>query len=333
MYRAQVNDLEDDDDSTLRSLRNSYKNAQTNYETALENYNLVTGDSWEDTQASVDNSLKSAELSLQQSSNELDKYKVYAPISGVIESRNVEEYEMASTTAAAFTISNKNDMSVTFNATSDAATALSIGDSITVTKGGNDYTAIITSIDSKADESSGLFPIEAQIQDNDGTLLSGVTVKVTAATQKAENAVLVPIDDVYYEDGQAYVFTYSGGKAHRTDFETGMSNSETIVAVSGLTTDDYIITTWHPDLKDGADVVLAEGQEDPDAGSTTDAAQTDEATAEASDTTAGTDEATAEASDTAAETAESTQSAAAADDAGSLSESSESINEASPSEG
>lgn len=96
----------------------------------------------------------------------------------------MNEHENASTQTAAFTISNKNQMSVTFNATADAATALSIGDEVTVQKSGNDYTAIITSIDSKADEGTGLFPVEAQIQDDGGALLSGVTVKVSAATQK-----------------------------------------------------------------------------------------------------------------------------------------------------
>ncbi|WP_306574505.1 efflux RND transporter periplasmic adaptor subunit, partial [Anaerotruncus massiliensis (ex Togo et al. 2019)] len=263
--RSTVNDLENDDDSTLRSLRNSYKNAQTNYETALEKYNLAKGSSLEDTKASVDNSLKSAQLSLEQSAKKLEKYKVYSPIDGVIEASSVNEHENASTQTAAFTISNKNQMSVTFNATADAATALSIGDEVTVQKSGNDYTAIITSIDSKADEGTGLFPVEAQIQDDGGALLSGVTVKVSAATQRAENALLVPIDSVYYEDGQAYVFTYADGEAHRTDFETGMSNSETVVALSGLDENSRIITTWHPDLKDGAKVQLAEGQADPEA--------------------------------------------------------------------
>lgn len=123
----------------------------------------------------------------------------------MIEASSVNEHENASTQTAAFTISNKNQMSVTFNATADAATALSIGDEVAVQKSGNDYTAIITSIDSKADDGTGLFPVEAQIQDDGGALLSGVTVKVSAATQRAENALLVPIDSVYYEDGQAYV--------------------------------------------------------------------------------------------------------------------------------
>ena len=266
MYRNAVNELEDDDDSEARSLRNSYRNAQTSYQQALDNYNLVAGASLEDTQKATEASLKSAELSLEQSASQLDKYKVYAPIGGIIESSAVSEHEYASTQTAAFVIANREDnLSVTFNATADAATALSIGDTVTVSKGGNDYAATITSIETKADESSGLFPIEAQLQEIDGSLLSGVSVKVTAATAKAENAMLIDVDNVYYEDGQPYVFTYADGVAHRTDIETGMSTSEQIVVESGLEPDSQIITTWHPDLADGVSVQLAEGQAAPEA--------------------------------------------------------------------
>lgn len=264
LAHSTVKDLEDDEDSEARDLRNSYKNAQTSYEAALKNYNLIAGGSLDDTKASTDASLKSAGLTLEKSSSELEKYKIYSPIDGVIESKSITLYETAGTNTAAYTISNKNDMSVKFNATADAAVALSTGDSITLTKRGREYTAVITSIDSKADSSSGLFPIEAQVQDDDGTLLTGISMKVSAATAKAEDAVLVPVSCVYYDDGQAYVFTYADGKAHRTDIETGMSNADYIVAVSGVTTDSQIITTWHPDLKDGAEVVLSGAEESSD---------------------------------------------------------------------
>lgn len=269
-----VKDLEDDEDSEARDLRSNYKNAQTNYEAALKSYNLIAGTSKEDTKESTDASLKSASLALKQSAAKLDKYKVYSPIDGVIESKSITLYETANTGTSAYTISNKNDMSVKFNATADAAVALETGNTITLSKSGHEYSALITSIDSKADSSTGLFPIEAQIQGDDGTLLTGITVKVSASTAKAENAVLVPVSYVYYEDGQSYVFTYSDGKAHRTDIETGMSTSEYIVAESGVTTDSQIITTWHPDLKDNADVVLSSTQTSEDATASSTSSQT-----------------------------------------------------------
>ncbi len=282
LAHSTVKDLEDDEDSEARDLRNSYKNAQTSYETALKNYNLIAGGSLDDTKASTDASLKSAGLTLEKSSSELEKYKIYSPIDGVIESKSITLYETAGTNTAAYTISNKNDMSVKFNATADAAVALSTGDSITLTKSDREYTAVITSIDSKADSVSGLFPIEAQVQDDDGTLLTGISVKVTAATAKAEDAVLVPVSCVYYDDGQAYVFTYADGKAHRTDIETGMSNTEYVVAASGVTTDNQIITTWHPDLKDGAEVVLSGAEQSSDQQSSSSAEPSAEPSADSS---------------------------------------------------
>lgn len=67
LLRSEINELEDSEDSEARDLRNSYKNAQTSYEQALENYNLLLGGSLEDTQRATEAELKSAQLSLEQS--------------------------------------------------------------------------------------------------------------------------------------------------------------------------------------------------------------------------------------------------------------------------
>ena len=45
--------------------------------------------------------------------------------------------------------------------------------------------------------------------------------------------------------------------AVRADVVTGISSAEEVVILSGITAGDQIITTWHPDLRDGAAVALA----------------------------------------------------------------------------
>ena len=72
---------------------------------------------------------------------------------------------------------------------------------------------------------------------------------------------MVPIDHVYYDGDQPYVFVYSDGKAYRADLKTGMSNETEIVVEDGITSSSLIITTWHPDLADNVDVLLAEGMQ------------------------------------------------------------------------
>ena len=38
--------------------------------------------------------------------------------------------------------------------------------------------------------------------------------------------------------------------------ETGISDSEKMEIISGLTADDFVITTWSPELYEGAPAVL-----------------------------------------------------------------------------
>ena len=79
-----------------------------------------------------------------------------------------------------------------------------------------------------------------------------------ASTAKAEDAMLLSLDLLEYDGNQPFVYVYRDGKAVRTDVTTGISSAEEIVILSGLTKEDQIITTWHPDLKDGAAVTMAQ---------------------------------------------------------------------------
>jgi hypothetical protein len=49
--------------------------------------------------------------------------------------------------------------------------------------------------------------------------LSGVSVKVSACTAKAENALVIPVDSIYYEDQKPYVYLFVEGKAVKTFIE------------------------------------------------------------------------------------------------------------------
>lgn len=271
-YYALTDEYDDSTSAAVASKDNAYKDVTQ----AKESLELTTGTAYSEQLAVIEASLVSAQLSLQKAERALDKTYVYSPVSGVIETRTAEAYGTASTNTAAFTIANEDDITITFNASSDGAAALALGDTVTITKGTKTFEATIIEIDSKADSATGLFPIKASLE-SDGTLLSGISVKVSAATAKAENALMIPIDAIYYEEGQAYVFTYEGGKALRTDIQTGMSDAETMVVTEGLTESSQIITTWHPDLKNNATVSLK--------GQTTQAGST--ADAQASEFTAG----------------------------------------------
>ena len=254
MYRSAVNALEDSEDSEARDLRNAYKNAQTNYEQALNNYNLLLGGSLEDTQRAMEADLKSAELSLEQSASTLDKYKIYAPIDGVIEQKNISEQSLASPSSVAYTLSNKSTIMTTFYVPSGAVEQMAVGDSVTIENGQKSYTGSIAEIGTMVDPQTGLFKVKAQINSDDGMLQTGLSVKVTATTGKARQSLLLPQENIYYEDGEAYVYLNVDGTAVRTPIVTGLSNEETVEVLSGLTSSDQVIVSWNANLTDGVKV-------------------------------------------------------------------------------
>lgn len=266
-YAEQYSEALDDYDDYKSSVATSKNNAYKDLVKAQQEMELATGDAYQEQKAVTEAQLKSSKLSLESSllslesaQRDLDKTKVFTPVSGKITACNVEPYRMANSNTAAFVIKNDDSVQLTFNASSDGAAALNIGDNITVSRGSETYQATITEIETEADASSGLFPIKADLEEG-CNLLPGVSVKVAATTAKAENSLMVPIDHVYYDGDQPYVFVYSDGKAHRADLKTGMSNETEIVVEDGITSSSLIITTWHPDLADNVDVLLAEGMQ------------------------------------------------------------------------
>lgn len=259
-YADQYSDALDGYDDLKSSAATDKNNSYKDLLQAQQQMELTTGDAYAEQKAIIEAQLLSAQLTMESAERDLEKTRVYAPVSGKISSRAAEEYGSASSNTAAFTIQNDDSVQLTFNASADGAAALKIGDEVVVTRGGETFDAVISQIATEADASTGLFPIHASLGEDTG-LLPGVTVKVAAATAKAENVLLVAIDSVYYDGDTPYVFVYEDGKCVRKDLVTGMSDAETIVAEEGLTPASLVITTWHPDLKDGAQVVLAEGQD------------------------------------------------------------------------
>ncbi len=236
--------------SALTNMENAYNDLEAVRQEYEIYQNQITP---EDTTANQ-LKLRQAELKYQSAQKDMEETKVYAPIGGLIESRSISLYSSVSTSTAAFSISNQDAMAVEFNVSADGASSLSIGDQVTLTKGSSTFSATITGIDSKAN-STGLFPVSAEIT-QDNHLLSGVSVKVSACTAKAENALVISVDSIYYEDQKPYVYLFVDGKAVQTFIELGITTSKSAEVRSGLDGSAQIITTWHPDLADGVAVSL-----------------------------------------------------------------------------
>lgn len=251
--KTQLQQTRDGYDTNYDQLRAAVKNASLALETA-EQSNYITEDKAvpEMTEAS-DLAVQQARASYETQVQQLEYTKVYAPIDGVVELKSVEEHGMASQQSPAYIISNKEIMVVKFSVPATAAATMAVGDSVQIEFGSAVYDGSVVEVSTMINEQSGLFPVKARVDAPQGALLNGVSVKITTPTAKTQDALLIPIDALYHDDNFDYVYVMSpDGTAVKTTVETGITDDETIEIVSGIDADTKVITSWNPNLIDGA---------------------------------------------------------------------------------
>lgn len=266
------------DSDSLNTAAINIETAQLQLETAQKDLErtqvLYENDgATQQTLETAENAVQSAQLQLesaQDNYNTLQKnISITAPISGVIESRDVDVYDNASAQQAICVISQKQSMQVVFQVPERVKNILSMGTTVTVEKNSKTYQAVVDKISSKTVDDTGLFEIKAGIKD--GTALStGSKVTVELVTDKAEQVLCIPVDAVYYDNGAPYVFISNQGIAEIVYLETGIYDDTHIQVVSGLDAATQVITSWSSQLASGVAVQSAADIEEETAAAGTD---------------------------------------------------------------
>ena len=119
---------------------------------------------------------------------------------------------------------------------------------------------------------TGLFDIEATVE-NGEALAAGSTVKLYVISDHVEGVVTVPVDAVYYEGGDAYLYVAEDGSegslVHKIPVETGIFDDQKIQILSGVSVSDWIIVTWSSELYEGSNVTVVSKNGKPEAVSQT----------------------------------------------------------------
>jgi len=191
---------------------------------------------------------------------QMESSQVTAPIAGRVESFNISVHDMVSPQTTLCVISGEGGKSLTFYVPERIVGGLKAGDSIRVEKNGSDHTAAITEVSTMIDQASGLFKVKASIPDGD-TLATGTSVKLYVIAQRAENVLTVPVDSVYYEGGNPFIYTYADGSLKKNAVTVGLADNKYTEIQSGIAADDQVVTTWTSELYEGSKVTLAGGND------------------------------------------------------------------------
>ena len=86
-----------------------------------------------------------------------------------------------------------------------------------------------------------VFPVEVLITDlNDAKLMPGLTVSCKIIIDEINNVMFVPLEAIFSEMEQDYVFIKSGGSFKRRDVKTSLTNNDYVIIEEGLDEGDEV---------------------------------------------------------------------------------------------
>lgn len=215
----------------------------------------ISDQEWEQYQNQVKTSKLQYESAKLAYEKQVEYSSITAPISGRVESCDIEVHDTVSQSTELCVISGEGDKRVSFYVTEAVMENLKLGDTIEGEKNGTRYEGTISDVSSMVDSATGLFKVKAELPEVN-SIATGSVVKVYAVSEKAENVMTVPVDAIYYDGGVGNVYVYEDGAVHKKEVEVGVYDSELAEIRSGLDADELVVSTWSSELYEGSVVKL-----------------------------------------------------------------------------
>lgn len=265
--------------ANLESARSTYEYRKTNYERdrKLHDKKLISDYDYETSRNEYD----VARLAYQKSkadrvkaTENLGYAEIYAPIDGIVISRDVEigQTVVANMTVAnIFTIADLDNMQVIADVDEADIGQVKVGQRVTFSVDAypdDVFNGKVTQVRLNPTEESNVITYEVVVSaDNaDHKLIPGLTANNTIYTAESQNALIVPasalkfspkdIDDESLPqkaqdapaDAKAVVWTVRGGKLYPVAVTTGTNNSVNVEIVSGLKKGDVVAVDYSADM-------------------------------------------------------------------------------------
>ena len=220
---------------------------------------VLTSDDLDDSLQSASESLRNAEISLENQYENLDDYTITSPIKGTIVDKNYNAGETTEANQVLCTIYDLSYLTMTLSVDELDIASIEVGQSVSIVADAVEdttYTGTVTKV-SVAGTSSGsatTYPVTIRIDETDG-LLPGMSVDATIELASAEDVlaipsaalnrgdtVLVTADSPSAANGTLVESTTEDGEDYYSvEVTTGVSGDDYIEIVSGLQEGDTVV--------------------------------------------------------------------------------------------
>ena len=191
--------------------------------------------------------------------------EITAPADGILQNSILVKGAFIPQGTQLATLMGAGSQQVLFSATEELVKNLSVGQSIMLEKGKESYPGTITEISSVLLPETGLFPVKAEVENTD--FPEGSKVKISLTKDSRSSVNILPLNVLYYENGEAYVYVFEGtdgneGLLRKKKVELGLSGEESAEILSGLSEEDKVVSSWNNEMFDGAKVRLQDKKDE-----------------------------------------------------------------------
>ncbi|MCM1044873.1 MAG: efflux RND transporter periplasmic adaptor subunit [Candidatus Gastranaerophilales bacterium] len=216
-------------------------------------------DSYDRTQREADNQL--AHLTYRDAEDEYNAAKngVVAAFDGVVTECAVLSGETVSESMRLLTVASSENVKITFQASKHDVEKLAVGQKADVTISGHSYQGEISKIDHMAslnESSTPMVGVEVQILDPDENIILGMDARLDIYTQKADNALLIPVEAINADREGDFLYVVEDGVVVRRSIVCGISSDTYTEVLEGITEEDQIILTSYTTLEEGMSVTV-----------------------------------------------------------------------------
>lgn len=236
----------------INELRAARDGAKLAYDRALQ---LVESRSV--AQARVDELSKTYEAAEARLSAERARFSdsvIRAPFSGKLGLRRVSLGALVRPGDVITTLDDTSVIKLEFEVPETVLSGVTVGNAVTATASalpGRKFEGVLTTIDSRIDQTTRAVRVRAQIPNNDDQLKPGTFMTVSLSIGKTPNAIVVPEEALLAQGGEQFVYVIRDGRAARTRVGIGQRLPGLAQVVNGLHDGDEVAVTGLQQLRDG----------------------------------------------------------------------------------
>lgn len=202
---------------------------------------------------------QAAEAQLVMAKRQLRDTKITSPISGIINSRMVDQGATVGVNAVIANIVDISTLKVKVHVAEKDAFALKKGDKVIVTTDvypGTTYQGSVMSIAPKADDAH-TYPVEITMSNSKThPLKAGMFGKVAFTTIEKNEALIIPRKALIGSIKNPKVYVVSNGRVELRPVQTGSEIGTRLEILSGINPGERIVTNGQNNVRSGSKVII-----------------------------------------------------------------------------